>query len=186
DISHGGRHGETIHRRRRRDARQCRSSARARTHHHQRGNSRRHGPGDRDPPEPAAGTQAGREMTTPRGITMSRLRQCSMVYGAVIVVAICGSLGSVTAASAGLTLMNAPVTFKGPGGYSADALGQNATGGTIQAEVPAGSTVLKAFLYGVTNGVFANSTDPAHPTITIDFDGTEVTPRNLNSSHSFL
>src|SRR5438445_12626372 len=82
--------------------------------------------------------------------------------------------------------MNAPVTFKGPGGYSADALGQNATGGTIQAEVPVGSTVLQAFLYGVTNGVFANSTDPAHPTITIHFDGTEVTLSNLNSCHSFL
>src|SRR4051794_28170415 len=32
--------------------------------------------------------------------------------------------------------------------YSADGLGQNGGGGLIQADVPAGSTVEKAFLYG--------------------------------------
>src|SRR4051794_10209711 len=37
-------------------------------------------------------------------------------------------------------------TFVGHGGYSADGLGQFATGGTVQAEVPAGSTVVHAYL----------------------------------------
>ena len=42
-----------------------------------------------------------------------------------------------------------PATFVGHGGYSADGLGQdNTTGGTVQAEVPAGSTVVQAYLYG--------------------------------------
>ena len=39
-------------------------------------------------------------------------------------------------------------TFSGNGGYSADGLGQNTTGGTVQADVPANSTVVQAYLYG--------------------------------------
>ena len=37
-------------------------------------------------------------------------------------------------------------TFSGNGGYSADGLGQNTTGGTVQAEVPGGSQVVQAYL----------------------------------------
>jgi hypothetical protein len=57
--------------------------------------------------------------------------------------------------------------FNGHGGYSTDGLGQNGTGGTIQAEVPAGSTVVKAILHGTYFQVV-----PDAAARTIDFDGT--------------
>ncbi len=76
--------------------------------------------------------------------------------------------------------LNVSFTFQGHGGVSSDGLGQNTTGNTIQAEVPAGSTVVQAALYGAT---FFSNTDP---TITIDFDGTLVTLTNLGSAHPFL
>ena len=57
-----------------------------------------------------------------------------------------GDVG-IAAAGAG-TGLSTTYVFTGNGGYSADGLGQNVTGGTIQAEVPTGSTVKKAFLYG--------------------------------------
>ncbi len=41
-----------------------------------------------------------------------------------------------------------PATFRGKGAASTDGLGQNTTGGTVQANVPAGSTVVRAYLYG--------------------------------------
>jgi hypothetical protein len=63
-----------------------------------------------------------------------------------------------------------PATFVGKGGYSADGLGQNAAGGTVQAEVPAGSTVVRAYLYGT---YFFNAS-PTAADRTIDFDGTSV------------
>jgi uncharacterized repeat protein (TIGR01451 family) len=65
-----------------------------------------------------------------------------------------------------------PATFSGKGGYSADGLGQAGTGGTVQAQVPAGSTVVQAYLYGTYYG-----TVPGGPPLedrTIDFDGTTV------------
>jgi len=61
-----------------------------------------------------------------------------------------------------------PVTFNGHGGYSADALGQATEGGTVQAQVPAGSTVVLAYLYAATIAV-------PGPTLNISFDGTDVT-----------
>ena len=80
----------------------------------------------------------------------------------------------VTGANASLQLVqptpSTPATFVGHGGYSADALGQNGTGGTVQAEVPAGSTVVQAYLYG---SYFFNP-DPALADRTLNFDGTEV------------
>lgn len=60
-----------------------------------------------------------------------------------------------------------PATFVGRGGYSADGLGQDGVGGTLQAEVPAGSTVVQAYLYG---GYFGSQ--PTQAQRTIDFDGT--------------
>ncbi len=61
-------------------------------------------------------------------------------------------------------------TFVGKGGYSADGLGQDGTGGTVQAEVPVGSTVTRAYLYAT---YFENST-PSAADRTFDFDGTTV------------
>lgn len=79
------------------------------------------------------------------------------------------------AASANLTLLKPnltdPSTFQGNGGYSADGLGQNTTGGTVQAEVPAGSTVVQAYLYGT----YFFDTDPVLASREIDLDGTLVT-----------
>jgi Ca2+-binding RTX toxin-like protein len=63
-----------------------------------------------------------------------------------------------------------PATFVGKGGYSADGLGQAGTGGTVQAEVPAGSTVVRAYLYGT---YFFNPT-PSLADRTLNFDGTSV------------
>jgi hypothetical protein len=61
-------------------------------------------------------------------------------------------------------------TFTGNGGYSADGLGQNGTGGTVQADVPAGSTVVQAYLYGTYSG--ASTIDASNGVI--DFDGTQI------------
>jgi hypothetical protein len=74
-----------------------------------------------------------------------------------------------TAAATGL---NTSYVFTGNGGYSADGLGQNGTGGTIQADVPAGSSVKKAFLYGSYFSSAGGSPDATERTI--DFDGTSV------------
>jgi Ca2+-binding RTX toxin-like protein len=63
-----------------------------------------------------------------------------------------------------------PATFVGKGGYSADGLGQAGTGGTLQAEVPGGSTVVRAYLYG--SYFFNPSPDVSQRTI--NFDGTDV------------
>jgi hypothetical protein len=62
-----------------------------------------------------------------------------------------------------------PATFVGRGGYSADGLGQNGTGGTVQAEVPAGSTVVQAYLYA---SYFTDA--PTLADLSLDFDGTVV------------
>jgi hypothetical protein len=72
-----------------------------------------------------------------------------------------------TAANASLTVN---YVFNGHGGYSADGLGQNGPGGTLDADVPAGSTVQKAFLYGT----YFFVSDPDATQRTIDFDGTMV------------
>ncbi len=60
-------------------------------------------------------------------------------------------------------------TFVGQAAYSADGLGQSGPGGTVQAEVPAGSTVELAYLY---SSYFASLPDAA--ALTLDFDGTVV------------
>ena len=70
-------------------------------------------------------------------------------------------------------------TFVGRGGYSADGLGQNGTGGTVQAEVPAGSTVVQAYLYA--SYFFTSSPIPAAD-LTLDFDGTTVTLTELTNA----
>lgn len=73
-------------------------------------------------------------------------------------------LATAALASAGLTVN---YVFNGHGGYSADGLGQNGVGGTVDAEVPAGSTVERAYLYGT-----YFTSDPSEADRTINFDGT--------------
>lgn len=87
-------------------------------------------------------------------------------------------LATATVASAGLNLN---YVFTGKGGYSADGLGQISAGGQIQAEVPPGSTVEKAFLYG---SYYFNP--PTGGTEVIDFDGTLVTTTQIASIGGFL
>src|SRR5262245_49415191 len=70
-----------------------------------------------------------------------------------------------------------PATFVGNGGYSADGLGQNETGGTVQADVPAGSTVVQAYLYGTYSRTLPSTAD-----LTLDFDGTSVVLSALANS----
>ena len=72
--------------------------------------------------------------------------------------------------------------FTGNGGYSADGLGQNVTGGTIQAEVPTGSTVKKAFLYGT----YFGGINPSDSQRTIDFDGTTIVTAKIGDDGSNL
>ncbi len=62
-----------------------------------------------------------------------------------------------------------PATFVGRGGVSTDGLGQAGGGGTIQAEVPAGSTVEQAYLYGTYQ---QGNDNPAEADRTISMDGT--------------
>jgi hypothetical protein len=62
-----------------------------------------------------------------------------------------------------------PATFVGRGGVSTDGLGQVGGGGTIQAEVPAGSTVVQAYLYGAYT---YNADNPSEADRTISIDGT--------------
>ena len=81
------------------------------------------------------------------------------------------------------TVAGLTTTYQAQGrvGYSSDGLGQNGTGGLIQAEVPAGSTVLKAFLYGT---YFTPNPDLAGRTI--DFDGTSVVTTKIAEVGGFL
>jgi hypothetical protein len=93
-----------------------------------------------------------------------------------------GSGDVVTTASVGTTSLEENDVFTGNLGYSADGLGQNGTGGTIQADVPAGSTVVKAFLYGTYFGTLA----PDVTQRTINFDGTSVLTDQIGDDGSDL
>jgi hypothetical protein len=90
------------------------------------------------------------------------------------------------AGTAGATLQlnrpdaSVPATFVGKGGYSSDGIGQTEPGGTVQAEVPAGSTVKYAFLYGT-----YNTNDPNEGQRTIRVDSTDVVTTKI-SEVSFL
>ncbi|MEA2626179.1 MAG: hypothetical protein QOD06_2224 [Candidatus Binatota bacterium] len=75
--------------------------------------------------------------------------------------------------------LNVSFTFHGHGGVSSDGLGQHGAGNAVQADVPPGSKVKKAFLYGAT-------TSKGDASITVDFDGTLVTLDDIGSEHSFL
>lgn len=104
---------------------------------------------------------------------MGRLRR--MGAHLLLATALVGAmLVTANPASATLQLLkptpSSPATFSGHGGYSADGLGQNGTGGTVQAEVPAGSTVVQAYLYGTYNG----AATPVLADRTLNFDGTTV------------
>lgn len=82
-------------------------------------------------------------------------------------------------AHAGLGLLN---TFVGHGGVSTDGLGQAGPGGTIQADVPAGSKVVHAWFYG--SYFVSGAVPPAD--LTLNFDGTPVTLTVLQTLGSFL
>jgi len=63
-----------------------------------------------------------------------------------------------------------PATFVGRGGVSTDGLGQNGGGGTIQADVPGGSTVVQAYLYAT---YIQGNDNPAEADRTIQMDGVD-------------
>jgi Ca2+-binding RTX toxin-like protein len=105
------------------------------------------------------------------------------VRGALVVALVAtGMLALPGAANATLQLLKPnpaiPATFVGKGGYSADGLGQFQAGGAVQAEVPAGSTVQRAYLYGT----YFSSPTPTEDQRTIDFDGTSVILEFLTNS----
>jgi hypothetical protein len=107
--------------------------------------------------------------------------------GLLVAVAVIATLALAPATANGaLTLLKPsptdPATFSGTGGYSADGLGQFTPGGNIQAEVPAGSTVVQAYLYGTYYG----TTDPTLAERTIDFDGTSVELTKIGEVNIFL
>jgi hypothetical protein len=92
-------------------------------------------------------------------------------------IAVALALAAPAAASAQLT-----ATFNGAGGYSADALGQEDGGGTLQAQVPAGSTLVQAYLYGT----YHDGSNPDLSQRTIDFDGTNVELTRIAEFASFF
>jgi Ca2+-binding RTX toxin-like protein len=102
----------------------------------------------------------------------SAWRGRAALIGALAAVALVMAFDGVAGATLQLVKPNpaVPATFVGKGGYSADGLGQFQAGGTVQAEVPAGSTVRRAYLYGT----YASSPNPSDVQRTIDFDGTSV------------
>ena len=89
------------------------------------------------------------------------------------------------AGSASLVLLkptpDARATFVGRGGYSADGLGQQTAGGSLQAEVPGGSKVVGAFLYGAYYGGA-----PTAASLTITFDGRNVQLGQIALVNTFL
>ncbi len=108
--------------------------------------------------------------------------------GAMLLAALTFALmaAAIIPSTAGATLRlvqpnsSVPATFVGNGGYSADGLGQFTTGGTVQADVPAGSTVVQAYLYGT----YFSNTAPSEADRTIDFDGTNVIMQTLPNSEA--
>src|SRR5258705_13199646 len=82
-------------------------------------------------------------------------------------------------APAGATLhllqpdVNTPATFVGRGGVSTDGVGTNSgAAATLQAEVPAGSTVVQAYLYATyVQGTNAPDDTPR----TVNFEGSDIT-----------
>ncbi|UGS38749.1 hypothetical protein [Capillimicrobium parvum] len=115
----------------------------------------------------AGGPMVGRRVLRARRVVG---RVAAVVAAALAIIAI-----DAGAANASLALLKPSptdlATFSGHGGFSTDGLGQFEPGGTIQAEVPAGATVVQAYLYGTYSGTTAF--DPA-TNATIDFDGTNV------------
>jgi hypothetical protein len=73
------------------------------------------------------------------------------------------------------------VTFHGHGGYSTDG---GYPGSVVRAEVPAGSTVEQAYLYG-TYATYSAQPMPA-PQRTIDFDGTNVEMTEIENDGGIL
>ena len=73
------------------------------------------------------------------------------------------ALAFAVTANASLTLA---FTFQGKGNYSADGLGQNGTGGFLQAEIEPGATVVQTYLYGTYFGT--SNPDLTQRTIMID------------------
>ncbi len=100
----------------------------------------------------------------------------------LLVIAAAGSFAS--GGRAGLGLLkptpNALATFSGHGGFSSDGLGETVAGGAMQAEVPAGSKVEHAYLYGAyaVNG----GGPPPGGDLVINFDGQNVTLAVLAST----
>jgi hypothetical protein len=107
-----------------------------------------------------------------RGFSRSTTGALRLLIAAALAVALLLAGGAVAQAKLAL-LKPTPdslATFSGNGGYSADGLGQNEPGGTVQAEVPGGSTVVQAYLYGTYSGTA--TIDDTNGVI--DFDGTMV------------
>ncbi|HEX4625439.1 MAG TPA: hypothetical protein VH231_13365 [Solirubrobacteraceae bacterium] len=107
-----------------------------------------------------------------RGFSRSTTGALRLLVAAALAVALLLAGGAVAQAKLAL-LKPTPdslATFSGNGGYSADGLGQSEPGGTVQAEVPGGSTVVQAYLYGTYSGT--GTIDNTNGVI--DFDGTMV------------
>jgi hypothetical protein len=71
------------------------------------------------------------------------------------------------------------VTFRGHGGYSSDG---GYPGGVVRAEVPVGSSVVHAYLYGTYEGASPLSSQSR----TINFDGTNVVMEEIESNRNIL
>jgi hypothetical protein len=114
-------------------------------------------------PEPSSSVRSGPSAASPRD-SFDAFLATSGDPGT----AVAGDV--LTTASVGAASLDQGYVFNGKGGYSADGLGQDLDveepGGSIQADVPAGSTVEKAFLYGTYFGTLAP--DEGQRTIVVD------------------
>lgn len=105
---------------------------------------------------------------------MTFCRSITILAIAAMALSISG-LWQLSTADAALQL-TAP-SFQGKVSYSADGLGQVGTGATVEAQVPAGSTVLQAYLHGA---YFSNPIPAGQ--LAINFDGTAYNLTQLPSS----
>src|SRR5437867_6671385 len=104
------------------------------------------------------------------------MKRVVSMFGTMFLLAVVLQVASFTAARADVPgpHLSTLTTFSGRGGYSADGLGQVGTGGTIQADVPTGSTVEQAYLYGTYFGYVIAGSQPSMSERTITVDTTDV------------
>ena len=102
---------------------------------------------------------------------------CRRIVAPLVVLLLALAATHAAPASASLTVVRPggwePTTFYGHGGFSTDGVGP-ADGGSLSADVPAGSTVRRAYLYGSYQGFPSGQSDLTLAQRTVSFGGASV------------